>query len=80
MHTVDFAGVRRCHSVYRFSCYTSRGKDIIGRVLKFAGYIYDYKTLADNIFGLILKNKMAAMCVFQLSARSFVTPLEQKVS
>ena len=28
------------------------------RLLKFAGYIYNHKILPENIFGLILKNKM----------------------
>ena len=28
--------------------------------LKFAGYVPHYKILTGNIFGLILKNKMAA--------------------
>ena len=33
---------------------------IISRDLKFAGYVPHYKILTGNIFGLILKNKMAA--------------------
>ena len=41
-------------------CWPSRGKGIIGRDLKFAGYVPYYKILTGNIFGLILKNKMAA--------------------
>ena len=41
-------------------CWPSRGKGIIGRDLKFAGYVPHYKILTGNIFGLILKNKMAA--------------------
>ena len=40
--------------------WPSRAKSIIGRDLKFAGYIPHYKILTGNIFGLILKNKMAA--------------------
>ena len=51
---------------------------IIGRLLKFSGYIHYHKILPGNIFGLILKNKMAATGVFRLSARSFVGPLEQR--
>ena len=61
------------------SRYPSRGQGIIGRLLKFAGYIYNHKILPGNIFGLILKNKMAATGVFQISTRSFVGPLEQRV-
>ena len=39
----------------------SRAKGIIiGRDLKFAGYVHHYKILTGNISGLILKNKMAA--------------------
>ena len=30
------------------------------RDLKFTGYVPHYKILAGNVFGLILKNKMAA--------------------
>ena len=37
----------------------SKAKDIIDRDLKFAGYVPHYKILTGNIFGLILKNKMA---------------------
>ena len=40
--------------------WPSRAKGIIGRDLKFAGYVPHYKILTGNIFGLILKNKMAA--------------------
>ena len=48
-------------------CWPSRTKGIIGRDLKFAGYVHRYKILTENIFGLILKNKMAATQVsFQL--------------
>ena len=42
-------------------CWPSRAKGIIVRDLKFAGYVPYYKIF--NIFGLILKNKMAAMGV-----------------
>ena len=55
--------------------YPSRGQ---GGALKFEGYIYQYKILPGNIFGLILKNKMAATGVFRLSTRNFVGPLEQR--
>ena len=41
-------------------CCPSRAKGIIGRDLKFAGYVPHYKILTGNIFGLILKNKIAA--------------------
>ena len=40
-------------------CWPAIAKDIIGRDLKFAGYVPQYKILTGNIFGLILKNKMA---------------------
>ena len=48
----------------RFHCYRSNEKNIIASLLKFAGYIHNHKILPGNIFGLILKNKMAAMGVF----------------
>ena len=41
-------------------CWPSRAKSIIGRDLKFVVYVPHYKILTGNIFGLILKNKMAA--------------------
>ena len=41
-------------------CWPSRAKGIIGNDLKFAGYVPHYKILTGNIFGLILKKKMAA--------------------
>ena len=41
-------------------CWPSRAKGIIGRDLKFTGYVPHYKVLTGNIFGLIMKNKMAA--------------------
>ena len=60
-------------------CWPFSAKGIIGRDLKFAGYIHHHKILPGNIFGLILKNMMAAMGIFLLSARSFVVPLKQRV-
>ena len=41
-------------------CWPSRAKGIIGRDLKFTGYVPHYKILTGNIFGLNLKNKLAA--------------------
>ena len=41
-------------------CWPPRAKGIIGGDLKFAGYVPHYKILTANIFGLILKNKIAA--------------------
>ena len=41
-------------------CWPSRAKGIISRDLIFAGCVPHYKILTWNIFGLILKNKMAA--------------------
>ena len=41
-------------------CWPPRAKSNISRDLKFTGYIPHYKILTGNIFGFILKNKMAA--------------------
>ena len=41
-------------------CWSPRAKGLTGGDLKFAGYVPHYKILTGNIFGLILKNKMAA--------------------
>ena len=46
--------------VERFHRYCSNEKNIIASLLKFAGYIHNYKILPGNIFGIILKNKMSA--------------------
>ena len=48
--------------IFRLSArsWPSRRKGIIGRDRKFAGYAHHYKILTGNIFGLILKHKMAA--------------------
>ena len=39
-------------------------KNIIATLLKFTGYIHNHKILTRSIFGLILKNKMAATFFF----------------
>ena len=54
-------------------------RSIIDRDLKFSEHVHHYKILTANIFGIILKNKMAAMGVLRFSARSFVGPLEHGV-
>ena len=41
-------------------CWPFRANGIIDRDPKFTGYVPHYKILTGNIFGLILKNKMAA--------------------
>ena len=48
------------HRIERFHHYRSNEKNIIASLLKFTGYIHNHKILPGNIFGLILKNKMAA--------------------
>ena len=40
---MNYARIRR--SLYIFSQYPSKGQGIVGRVFKFAGYIYHYKIL-----------------------------------
>ena len=60
------------YNLHRFSdalglvigCYSSNKKNIIASLLKFAGYIHNHKILPGNIFGLILKNKMATRDVY----------------
>ena len=49
--------------VERFHHYRSNEKIIIASLLIFPGYIHNHKILPGNIFGLILKNKMAATSV-----------------
>ena len=56
-------------------CWLSRSKGIIGRDLKFAGYVPHYKILTDNIFGLILKNKMSATAFLCQSRKVLISPL-----
>ena len=55
----------------RFQCYCSNVKIIIASLLKFAGYIHNHKILPGNIFGIILKNKMAATGVFSTLGKDF---------
>ena len=43
-------------------CWPSTVKGIIGRDLKFAGYVPHYKILTGDIFGLILKKIQAFLC------------------
>ena len=63
MDAMDYARVF-CHNVEIFSL-PSRGQGRIGRLLKFAGYIHNHKILPGNIFGFILKNKMAVFFNFR---------------
>ena len=46
-------------------------KNIIASLLKFAEYINYHKMLPGNIFGLILKNKMAARDVYSTLNKDF---------
>ena len=62
--------------VERFHRYRSNEKNIIASLLKFAGYIH--KILPGNIFGLILKNKMAATGVFSTFSQDFWWPSRAK--
>ena len=56
--------------------WPSRGKGIIGRDLKFTGYVPHYKILTGNIFCLILKNKMAATGVsLSVMKSAYISPL-----
>ena len=48
---------------------------IIGRDLRFAGYVYHYKILTENIFGPIFKNKMAATGISFQSLKVLISPL-----
>ena len=64
--------------VERFHRYRSNEKNIIASLLKFAGYIHSHKILPGNIFGLILKNKMAAMGVFSTLNKDFWWPSRAK--
>ena len=64
--------------VERFHRYRSNEKNIIGSLLRFAGYIHNHKILPGNIFGLILKNKMAATGVFSTFSKDFCWPSRVK--
>ena len=52
--------------------------NIIASLLKFAGYIHNHKMLPGNIFGLILKNQMAATGVFSSFSKDFCGPSRAK--
>ena len=65
--------------VERLHHYRSNEKtNIIASLLKFAGYIHNHKVLPGNIFGLILKNKMAVMGVFATFSKDFCWPSRTK--
>ena len=71
-----FATPPQC--VERFDHYSSDEKNITASLLKFAGYIHNYKILPGNIFGLILKHKMVAMGVFSTFSKDFCWPSRAK--
>ena len=58
--------------------FTLNEKNIIATLLKFKGYIHDHKILPGNIFGLILKNKMAATGIFSTFSKDFCWPSRAK--
>ena len=64
--------------VERFHRYCSNEKSIIASLLRFAGYIHNHKILPGNIFGLILKNKMAARDVYSTLSKDFCWPSRAK--
>ena len=51
-------------------CWLSRATGVIVRDIIFVEYVPHYKILTGNIFGLILKNKMAAICIYSLVMKS----------
>ena len=53
----DFVTLPPPQCVERFHRYRSNEKNIIARLLKFAGYIHSHKILPGNIFGLILQKQ-----------------------
>ena len=64
--------------VERFHHCRSNKKNIIASLLKLAGYIYNHKILPGNIFGLILKNKIAATGVISTFSKDFCGPSRAK--
>ena len=64
--------------VERFHCYRSNEKNVIASLLKFAGYIHSHKISPGNIFGLILKNKMATRDVYSTLNKDFCWPSRAK--
>ena len=65
-------------SAEKFHRYRSNEKNIIASLLKFARYIHNHKILPGNIFGLILKNKMAATGGFSTFSKDFWWPSKAK--
>ena len=64
-----------CREISR---YRSNEKNIIDSLLKFAVYIHNHQMLPENIFGLILKSKIAAMGVFFTFSNDFWWPSRGK--
>ena len=80
MDTVDLlcyaaAAAAVCREI---SLLRSYEKKFIDRLLKFAGYIQNHKILSGNIFGLILKNKLAATGIFSTFSKEFCWPSKAK--
>ena len=48
-------------------------KNIIASFLKFAVYINNHKMLSGNIFGLILRNKMAATGFLSVMKSAYIS-------
>ena len=53
-------------------------KNIIASLLKYAGCIHNHKILPGNIFGLILKNKMAATGIYSTFSKDNSWPSRAK--
>ena len=64
--------------VERFHRYRCNEKNIIASLLKFAGYSHSYKIWPGNIFGLILKHKMATTGAFSTFSKDFFWPSRAK--
>ena len=58
--------------------FTLTEKNIIATLLKFTEYIHSHKILPGNIFGLILKSKMAVTGVFSTFSKDFCWPSRAK--
>ena len=68
----------RPYTSFIIGCYHSNKKNIIAILFKFTGYIHNHKILPGNIFGLILKNKMAARDIYSTKSKDFCWPSRAK--
>ena len=71
--TLRLASFSKTKTARTFTHFEVQEERVIGRVFKSADYVHHYKNLPGNSFGLILKNRMAAMDISLMIIKEFCT-------